>query len=117
MTENKTTPVPNDLESYWMPFTANRQFKADPRLLARAKDMHYFMADGREILDGTAGLWCVNAGHCRDDIADAIAAQAHELDYATAFQMGHPKALRHWHRVIWTMCSIPIQGPKPWIRR
>ena len=92
MTENKTTPVPNDLESYWMPFTANRQFKADPRLLARAKDMHYFMADGREILDGTAGLWCVNAGHCRDDIADAIAAQAHELDYATAFQMGHPKA-------------------------
>ncbi|HSR56403.1 MAG TPA: aspartate aminotransferase family protein [Alphaproteobacteria bacterium] len=75
-----------------MPFTANRQFKAAPRLLARAKGMHYYMADGREILDGTAGLWCVNAGHCRDEIAAAIAAQAAELDYATAFQMGHPKA-------------------------
>ncbi|MDH3240799.1 MAG: aspartate aminotransferase family protein [Alphaproteobacteria bacterium] len=75
-----------------MPFTANRQFKAAPRILARAKGMHYFMADGRQILDGTAGLWCVNAGHCRDEIAAAIAAQAAELDYATAFQMGHPGA-------------------------
>ncbi|MDX1486090.1 MAG: aspartate aminotransferase family protein [Alphaproteobacteria bacterium] len=75
-----------------MPFTANRQFKAAPRLLARAKGMHYFMADGRQILDGTAGLWCVNAGHCREEIAAAVAAQAAELDYATAFQMGHPKA-------------------------
>jgi beta-alanine--pyruvate transaminase len=84
--------LPNDLNAYWMPFTANRQFKAAPRLLARAKGMHYFMADGREILDGTAGLWCVNAGHCREEIAAAIAAQAAELDYATAFQMGHPKA-------------------------
>jgi beta-alanine--pyruvate transaminase len=75
-----------------MPFTANRQFKSAPRLLAKAKGMHYFMADGREILDGTAGLWCVNAGHCRDEITAAVAAQAAELDYATAFQMGHPKA-------------------------
>ena len=84
--------VPNDLGAYWMPFTANRQFKAAPRLIAGAKGMYYFMADGREILDGTAGLWCVNAGHCRDEITAAVAAQAAELDYATAFQMGHPKA-------------------------
>ncbi len=84
--------VPNDLDAYWMPFTANRRFKSAPRLLVKAKGMHYFMADGREILDGTAGLWCVNAGHCRDEITAAIAAQAAELDYATAFQMGHPKA-------------------------
>jgi beta-alanine--pyruvate transaminase len=84
--------VPNDLDAYWMPFTANRQFKSAPRLLAKAKGMNYFMADGREILDGTAGLWCVNAGHCRDEITAAVAAQAAELDYATAFQMGHPKA-------------------------
>jgi len=92
LTQDAASPLPNDLNAYWMPFTANRQFKAAPRLLARAKGMHYFMADGREILDGTAGLWCVNAGHCREEIAAAIAAQAAELDYATAFQMGHPKA-------------------------
>jgi len=84
--------TPNDLSAYWMPFTANRQFKAAPRLLAGASGMYYRMADGREILDGTAGLWCVNAGHCRAEIADAIARQARELDYATAFQMGHPQA-------------------------
>ena len=82
----------NDLSAYWMPFTANRQFKAAPRLLAGASGMYYRMADGREILDGTAGLWCVNAGHCRAEIADAIARQARALDYATAFQMGHPQA-------------------------
>ncbi len=86
------SPLPNDLDAYWMPFTANRQFKAAPRILAKAKGTHYVMADGREILDGTAGLWCVNAGHCRDEITAAIAAQAAELDYATAFQMGHPGA-------------------------
>ncbi len=84
--------APNDFAAYWMPFTANRQFKKAPRLFASASGMHYRMADGREILDGTAGLWCVNAGHCRPEIADAIAAQARTLDYATAFQMGHPAA-------------------------
>ena len=84
--------APNDLAAYWMPFTANRQFKAAPRLFAGASGMHYRMTDGRQILDGTAGLWCVNAGHCRPEIAAAIAAQARELDYATAFQMGHPAA-------------------------
>jgi len=83
------TTSTNDLSAYWMPFTANRQFKAAPRLFAGAKDMTYRMADGREILDGTSGLWCVNAGHCREEITRAIAAQAARLDYATAFQMGH----------------------------
>jgi beta-alanine--pyruvate transaminase len=73
-----------------MPFTANRTFKRAPRLLVSAKDMHYIAADGRKILDGTAGLWCVNAGHCREPIAAAIGAQAATLDYAPAFQMGHP---------------------------
>jgi beta-alanine--pyruvate transaminase len=78
------------LDTFWMPFTANRQFKAQPRLLAQAKDMHYTAVDGRSILDATAGLWCVNAGHCREPIARAIAAQAQQLDYAPTFQMGHP---------------------------
>lgn len=85
-------PAPNDLSAYWMPFTANRQFKAAPRLFAGASGMHYRMTDGREILDGTAGLWCVNAGHCRPEIVEAIATSARTLDYATAFQMGHPAA-------------------------
>ncbi|MBE9029143.1 aspartate aminotransferase family protein [filamentous cyanobacterium LEGE 11480] len=78
------------LASFWMPFTANRQFKAQPRLLATAKGMHYTAVDGRSILDATAGLWCVNAGHCRESIATAIAQQAQVLDYAPTFQMGHP---------------------------
>ena len=83
-------PRPNDLESYWMPFTANRQFKARPRLMASANGMFYRSTDGREILDGTAGLWCVNAGHARREVADAVHRQALTLDYAPAFQMGHP---------------------------
>jgi beta-alanine--pyruvate transaminase len=78
------------LEALWMPFTANRAFKRAPRLLVSAKDMHYLTSDGRKILDATAGLWCVNAGHCREPIVAAIGAQAAELDYAPAFQMGHP---------------------------
>jgi beta-alanine--pyruvate transaminase len=81
----------NDLESYWMPFTANRQFKKAPRLIASAENMHYTTVDGRRLLDATAGLWCVNAGHCRPRIVEAIQRQAAELDYAPAFQMGHPK--------------------------
>src|SRR3981081_4084231 len=84
--------VPNDLEAYWMPFTSNRAFKASPRLIARAKDMHYYRPDGRAVLDGTAGLWCTNAGHKREPIVAAIRAQAAELDYAPAFQFSHPKA-------------------------
>ena len=84
--------TPNDLSAFWMPFTANRQFKKAPRMFVGAKDMHYTTADGRQVLDGTAGLWCVNAGHCRPKIVQAIAEQAAEMDYAPAFQMGHPKA-------------------------
>jgi beta-alanine--pyruvate transaminase len=83
-----------DLEAFWMPFTANRQFKAAPRLLARAQGMHYWTSDGREILDGVAGLWCVNAGHGRREITDAVSAQIAEMDYAPPFQMGHPSAFR-----------------------
>ncbi|MBN9308846.1 aspartate aminotransferase family protein [Devosia sp.] len=84
--------TPNDLSAFWMPFTANRQFKKAPRMFVGAKDMHYTTSDGRKVLDGTAGLWCVNAGHCRPKIVEAIATQAAEMDYAPAFQMGHPKA-------------------------
>jgi len=82
----------NNLEAFWMPFTANRQFKAHPRLLAGAEGMHYQTVEGRRVLDGTAGLWCVNAGHGRREIADAVHAQALKLDYAPSFQMGHPIA-------------------------
>ncbi|RZS82628.1 aspartate aminotransferase family protein [Phyllobacterium myrsinacearum] len=81
----------NNLEAFWMPFSANRQFKQNPRLLVSAKDMHFKSADGREILDGTAGLWCCNAGHSRPKIVEAVQKQVAELDYAPAFQMGHPK--------------------------
>jgi beta-alanine--pyruvate transaminase len=85
------TQIPS-LEELWMPFTANRAFKRAPRLLVAAKDMYYIAADGRQILDGTAGLWCVNAGHCRESITAAIREQAGVMDYAPPFQMGHPLA-------------------------
>ena len=84
--------VPNDLETYWMPFTANRQFKAHPRLLVAADGMYYRSADGREILDGTSGLWCTNAGHRRKEITEAVRAQLDTLDYAPSFQISHPLA-------------------------
>jgi beta-alanine--pyruvate transaminase len=82
----------NSLDAFWMPFTANRQYKAAPRLLVAAQDMHYTSHDGRQILDGAAGLWCVNAGHCRPRIVEAIQRQAAEMDFSPAFQMGHPLA-------------------------
>ncbi len=82
------------LSAYWMPFTANRQFKSAPRLLAKAEGMFYKDVEGRDILDATSGLWCVNAGHCRKEIAEAISRQATELDYAPSFQMSHPGAFR-----------------------
>lgn len=92
--------VPNDLSAFWMPFTANRQFKKNPRMFVAAKDMHYTTSDGRQVLDGTAGLWCCNAGHARPKIVEAIAKQAAELDYAPAFQMGHPKAFELANRIV-----------------
>ena len=78
--------------AFWMPFTANRQFKKSPRLLARAEGMFYWTAAGRQVLDGTAGLWCVNAGHCRPKIVEAVRRQVGEMDFAPTFQMGHPIA-------------------------
>ena len=92
--------APNDLNAFWMPFTANRQFKKNPRMFVAAKDMHYTTSDGRQVLDGTAGLWCCNAGHCRPKIVEAIQKQAAELDYAPAFQMGHPVAFELANRII-----------------
>ncbi len=86
-----TNTRPNDLEAFWMPFSANRQFKKAPRMLVSAKDMHYTSDDGRQILDATAGLWCVNAGHGRPLIAEAIKAQVDDLDFAPTFQLAHPK--------------------------
>src|SRR5258707_3782665 len=96
---DRASIVPNDLEAYWLPFTPNRAFKAAPRVIARAKDMAYYTPEGRAVLDGAAGLWCTNAGHNRDPIVKAIAAQAAELDYAPAFQFAHPKAFALASRV------------------
>ncbi len=95
------------LDSYWMPFTANRQFKSAPRLLASAKGMHYTTDDGRQVLDGTAGLWCVNAGHGWDEITRAVEQQLSTLDYAPSFQMGHPIAFDFAER----LAAIAPGGP------
>src|SRR3954465_3008177 len=91
---NKRAEFGSDLEqtAFWMPFTANRQFKKAPRLLARAEGMYYWTPEGREVLDGTAGLWCVNAGHCRPKIVEAVKRQVATMDFAPTFQMGHPIA-------------------------
>ncbi|MBA4164294.1 MAG: aspartate aminotransferase family protein [Erythrobacter sp.] len=83
---------PNDLSAFWMPFTDNRGFKAHPRMLVAAKDMHYTSACGQQVLDATGGLWCVNAGHGRTKIVEAIRTIAGQLDYAPTFQLGHPLA-------------------------
>ncbi|HTH73173.1 MAG TPA: aspartate aminotransferase family protein [Trinickia sp.] len=87
-----TTPRDTDLSNFWMPFTANRQFKAAPRMFKAAKGMHYTTVDDRTVLDATAGLWCVNAGHGRTEITEAVSAQLATMDYAPTFQMGHPLA-------------------------
>lgn len=89
-----------DMDAYWMPFTANRQFKKAPRLLARAEGMHFWTPEGRQVLDGIAGLWCVNAGHGRRKIVQAIQEQAAELDFAPPFNMGHPKAFELAERLV-----------------
>jgi beta-alanine--pyruvate transaminase len=102
-----TKPNAPVLDSYWMPFTANRQFKAAPRLLESAAGMHYTAIDGRQILDGTAGLWCVNAGHGRRQIAAAVERQLTTLDYAPSFQMGHPIAFDFAER----LAEIAPGGP------
>ncbi|MBS0378190.1 MAG: aspartate aminotransferase family protein [Proteobacteria bacterium] len=90
---NATAPLSrSDLEAFWLPFTPNRQFKSQPRILAKAKGMYYWTPEGRQILDAVAGLWCVNAGHGRSEITQAVATQLETLDYAPPFQMGHPPA-------------------------
>lgn len=99
MALDRNTPVPNDLSAFWMPFTANRQYKKQPRMFVGADKMHYTTADGRQVLDGTAGLWCCNAGHNQPRIVEAIQKQAAEMDYAPAFQMGHPKAFELANRL------------------
>jgi beta-alanine--pyruvate transaminase len=99
--------------SYWMPFTANRQFKAAPRMLTSAKGMYYTSDDGREILDGTAGLWCVNAGHGRPEITQAVSRQLETLDYAPNFQMGHPIAFEFAER----LAAIAPGGPEAGLNR
>jgi beta-alanine--pyruvate transaminase len=86
-------------DAFWMPFTANRQFHAAPRLLARAEGMYYWTPEGRQVLDGTAGLWCVNAGHCRPKIVEAVRRQVGEMDFAPTFQMGHPIAFEFAERL------------------
>ncbi len=91
---------PSALDAFWMPFTANRQFKANPRMLVRAEGMHYWTADGRKILDGAAGLWCVNAGHGRKEITEAVSRQLATMEYAPSFQMGHPAAFELANRLI-----------------
>src|ERR1700729_4454157 len=95
----RSAAVPNDLEAFWVPFTPNRAFKRAPRLIARAKDMHYYTPENRAVLDGTAGLWCTNAGHNREPIVAAIQRQAAELDYAPAFQFAPPKSFELASRI------------------
>jgi beta-alanine--pyruvate transaminase len=90
---------PNSLDAYWMPFTPNRRFKLKPKMLERAEGMHYFTPEGRRILDATAGLWCVNAGHNRPRIVEAIREQAGVMGYATNFNLGHPRAFEFASRV------------------
>ncbi|MBC7583831.1 MAG: aminotransferase class III-fold pyridoxal phosphate-dependent enzyme, partial [Tardiphaga sp.] len=93
--------IPNSLqlESFWMPFTANRQFKSAPRMFAAAEGMHYTTEDGRKVIDASAGLWCTNAGHGRREIAAAVERQLTTLDFAPAFQMGHPLAFEFANRL------------------
>jgi beta-alanine--pyruvate transaminase len=83
-------PLKNSLDAYWMPFTAQRQFKANPRLFASADGMYFKTTDGRQVMDGVSAMWCSNAGHCRPRITEAIRQQAGEMDYSPAFQIGHP---------------------------
>ena len=89
-----------DLNAYWLPFTPNRDFKRAPRIVVSAKDMHYTSDDGRQILDGISGLWCVSAGHRRQPIIDAVKAQLDELDYIAAFQMAHPKVFMAARKIV-----------------
>ena len=96
---NISAPTRNSLEAYWMPFTANRQFKETPRLIDGAEGVYFKTTDGRQVLDSASGLWCCNAGHCHPKIVEAIQTQAAELDYVPPFQMGNPKAFELASRI------------------
>jgi beta-alanine--pyruvate transaminase len=99
MTDFSSQAATNDLDAFWMPFTPNRRFKANPRMLGRAEGMYYATPDGRQVLDATSGLWCVNAGHNRPRIVEAIRRQAGEMDFAPSFNMGHPGAFAFASRI------------------
>jgi len=96
---NDQSPIPNDLDSFWMPFTASRRFKDNPRLLHKAEGCYYTSVDGRTLFDGTGGLWCCNAGHAHPKITQAIQRQAAQLDFAHSFNQGHPIAFEAAARV------------------
>jgi beta-alanine--pyruvate transaminase len=100
LADDSPATAPGKLDAFWMPFTANRQFKAHPRLLAKAEGMTYWTADGREILDAVAGLWCVNAGHGRREITEAVTKQLATMEFAPTFQMGHPIAFELASRLV-----------------
>lgn len=91
--------MPNSLEAFWMPMTPNRSFKKDPKFFVEAGGMHYTMPDGKRVLDAIAGLWCVNAGHCRAPIVEAIRRQAGKLDYSSSFGIGHPAVFNYTNRL------------------
>jgi beta-alanine--pyruvate transaminase len=92
--------IPQDLDAFWMPFTPNRAFKEQPRFIVSAKGMHYFDSNGNKVLDGSAGLWCVNAGHYREQINNAISEQLETLDFAHSFNAGHPHAFNFASRLV-----------------
>ena len=108
----QATAMPASLEAFWMPFTANKQFKAAPRLLASASGMYYKSVDGREVLDATAGLWCCNAGHAREPIIQAIQAQARDRALA-----GHREVCRHGKALKKRGCPMIPAGPARFIMR
>ena len=99
MNDRLRSAVSLEESAFWMPFTANRQFKKSPRMLARAEGMYYYTPEGREVLDGTSGLWCVNAGHCPPKIVAALQKQVAQMDFAPTFQMGHPLAFEFAERL------------------
>lgn len=101
MSDNKAAGLSREqLEAYWMPYTGNRQFKDNPRMIVGADDKYYIDAEGRRIFDGLSGLWCCGAGHNRPEIAEAVSQQLKQLDYSPAFQFGHPKAFQLANRVV-----------------
>ena len=103
VTENVSLSAGLDMSNFWMPFTANKQFKTAPRLLKGAKGMYYTTVDDRQVIDGSAGLWCVNAGHGRAEIIEAVRRQMTEMDFAPTFQMAHPLAFEAATRVAQVM--------------